>query len=427
MKKKLFGIAPVCLLAVVGMASCGGGGQSGGNEPKNLKEFIAQFTVGQEISRTDALKIFASPLIESNDASVTNASHIYNCYEPYWTLADGQDEEVYEKAVNKSAIKEEFHKYNGGIYTTAVDYERYGYDKSTVVDPDEDDGLAKEPVKYVGNAYIEADDEKIQYIYTQNEDANDPFSFVDEGDAEDERLEMLNEAGGLSGQLLQGIADVNEAFGYYSTNWTDLTSKETFTAEKLENGGFKIEYKGDLCMNLYSAERLWGWTYAKDDEDYENPLSQKTDRYNGIYVDRRISFRYYVEFDKDGFIANARTIYFSYWTNILRDTEYEPTDPIPNYPLTDEEVEALNKPGRLVVPEYLYETDESGNKKEVKNPYTGENYDDYLPYEEDIFATDGKDNGEFAGEAPEASAYRPQDGSDTGAWINAKELFEEIF
>ena len=426
MKKNLFGIAPICLLAVVGMASCGGG-DAPKADPKNLKEFIEQFQVGETISRTDALKVFSPAIIESNDKSVTNAFHAYNCYEPYWALADGQDDDVYERNVQKSAITEEFHKYNGGIYTTATDYERYGFDRSTITDPDEDDGLAKEPVKYVGNGYISVDDEKIEYIYTQNESVQDPFSFVDSGTNEPERLEMLEAAGGLSGQLLQAISDVNESFGYYSTAWTDLNSEEAFSAERLENGGFKVKYTGDLCMNLYSAERLWGWTYAKDDEKYTTPLSQKTDRYNGIYVDRRISFRYTVEFDKDGYLAEANAVYFSYWTKIMKDTQYDPTDPIPNYPLSDEETAKLKEPGRLVEPEYLYETGEDGKKKEIKNPYTGESFDDYLPYEQDIFRTDGKDNGEFAGEAPLAADYREQDGTDIGAWISAKDLFAEIF
>ena len=439
MKNKFLKFAPIALIAIAGTAC---GNDTPRVTPKktfrDTKEFIEQFEVGQEIKKADAWKIFKGDLLSSKGTEVNNASIRELSYEPYWVLSEGLEESDYEQYVHKLDKTTTFKRYNNNVYETSIDYTKYSYDPANAGDYPAD-GLSKTPTQYYGEGYLYYDatepaNENFHYIYTQGPtadelDPNHPYSFAASGPY-NSRAKKVENPKDLADTIAVVRDDVEVSFSYYASAWgsgsdgymIDEVSKATRTED-----GFEIYFRGDICMKLYSAERVWGYEYDDDDEDYEYPLSRnaRADQFVGCYVDRRIRFEYTLSFDNEGVIQGFTAYDFSYWTTLYRDTQYvEPKfkfqDPYFAYPLSNEVINELKQGDRMVVPEVLMDG-------VTANPYDGSEYDDYLPYEAFYVTADGVDNGEFdKAQLPDISIYRPkEDDTDVGnAWFNANDLFD---
>ena len=438
MKNKLMKIAPLALIAVLG--ACNGGGEAPKKTTwKDTKEFIEQFEKGEKITKNDGWKIFKNNLLSTTNDKITNASIQTLDYMPYWTLREGLEESDYAENVKKLDQTETYKRYNNNVIETSIDYSKYPYDAANAGEYPAT-GLATDPVTFFGKGFIyynedEPSEECFHYTYTQGDDAEsldptDSYSFHASGEY-NKKAKSVNSPKKVSDTILSVKEDVEVSFAYYAAAWggsdSDDTVEEVSTAERTEDGGFRLHYCGDICMRLYSAERVWGYEYDDDDDDYEFPIKKETSNYDGCYVDRRIRFEYSLELDAEGVVTSFKAYDFSYWTTRYGDTQYQPVaptekmqDPYFAYPLSNETIQNLKAEGRLVV------ADKVGD---VENPYTGESFDDYLPYTAYFIESSSKDNGDFdKTNLPDASIYRKKNETDSGnAWFDANDLFPSEF
>lgn len=415
---------PVALLAVCALAACGGKGGSttsgstttttGPVGPQTLKEFVAALADGEH-TKEEIEGIYAENILTSSDKDVKFANYNQLNYAPKWLYAEGQEESFYEENVMNLDVSETYKKFDNDVVVTDTNYSCYDYDPEAS-DPEE--GLADEPRTYKDKSHIYEEDDKMVYTYTRDKSAENAYSFSHSVDTSEALREMFFEGGGLSSYLAYSVSTYEELWAYYKEAWSDLTPEETFTAVK-KDGALTVLNIGKLKMGLYSAERVWGYEDYEEEEpkipSYDNPSFQ------GNYVDRCIKFQYGYTIDKDGFITNASCFEFAYSTTILADKNWEEGDPIPplgedgDIYLTEEYIAGLD----LYVPETIIV-----NGNEIANPYTGKEFDDYLPHTILKFTTSGASLGNYEGEIPDASLYRDSDATDTGGWFDVKEMDE---
>lgn len=426
---------PICLMATL-LAGCQSTTPSTGNA---LLDYMNTLEVG-ELKRKDVNKIFTNNLLNSNDKLVKDASYQELVYEPYWALSEGLEESEYAEYVKKSDKKQTYKVYDNNVVVCTGASTVYPYDKSTITE-DDDDGISKTPTSYTDTATIwhDEDNEKLRYVYDRDPDNADgsenKYSFEASCDFDDYLFDDVIHAGGLGSLMTQAKEDVEDTFSLYAGAWSSsMTKKENFAATKKEDGSVSINFTGDLCMDLYSAEFLWGWEFSKDKDgeyDYEHPVTKESSTFDNMYVDRRIRFSYAYEIDAKGFVTSASACYFSYLTRIYKDSlgEFQgdiyhaDTNPEGKlkYPLDKTTIAALETPGRLVDVEYI-----NGQP----NPYLNTTYDDGLPYNIDYFTSKGSiddaNKNYNKEELPNYSDYREQfDLVDTGVWVDAYALFME--
>lgn len=421
-------IAPVAMLTLL-LTACPATPTTG----NPLVDYMNSLEVGA-LKRKEVDHIFKKNLLKSNDKAAKSSTYREILFTPYWSMSEGLEESEYAENVKKSDRSRSYKVYDNNIVLCHDDSTVYPYDKSTISeDDDTPDGIAKEPVVYSGDASIwhdEAEDQ-LRYVYTRNNDVSNKYSFEAHADFDDYLFDDVIHDGGMGDIITQSKEDVEDTFSMYAGAWGDMTRKETYSAVKNEDGSISIDFVGDLCMDLYSAEFLWGWEFEKDidgEDDYERPKKKETSDFDNMYVDRRIRFSYNYQIDPKGFVTSGRACYFSYLTRIYFDSlqefsgniyhETKNPEGILKRDLDKSTIDALQTPGRLVDVEYI------GGKK---NPYLNTEFDDGMIYNIDYFNCSGESNGDYSPELlPDYSGYRAQfDMVDTGVWVDAYELFME--
>ena len=430
MKKR--SLVPVIALSALLLAGCPKN-QTTGNA---LVDALAKIQTGA-VKKKVVDKLFKVDTISANDSKITKAKYEEDLFSPYGAYYDTLDEEFYEENVKRSQHITTFERYdNEMIYLTDFS-EVYPFDRSTITE-DNDDGIAKNPVTITGEAYVYHDEEgeTLNYKYIRNGEKTDKYSFHNEIEYDEDLFEDASHRGGLGIYISQAKEDVEDTFNYYAANIVGFDKEETFVATKHEDGSFSVTFRGDLCMPLYSAELVWAWDHGLDEEgeeDYNQPIgTKKTNRWDNVYVDRRLRMEYKFEINKDAIVTSGEATYFCYHTSIMLDTAPEEerysliSEDYPlTYPLTKEATRKLKE--RCIVPEVIEYYDEDQNLVEWKNSYADKDYkyDDYLQYNIDYFEFSADKLGNFTGEIPTNEGLRRQrDQVDTGVkfWINAYEL-----
>lgn len=423
---------PLALLSTLLLAGCG----EQENRPTTLKELYDAFEDGEIDGQKVDSYIFGGQngeaLLSSKDGQYNKVDKTHGIYYPIWMWAEGLDDEDYEERVFKGTESQSFQRYENDVIVASEETSMRTFNKDYDPQDEDDDGLTKDPTKnFSGVATInKTEDGKIGYHYVRDDKLRPDmtnYNFYQETENSEETVEKVFSGAAMGSEAYLIATDAFSQFSQYSTQWDDLTALESYKASK-GDGKLKYQYAGDLCMDLYSAERLWAWEYADDDEDYEEPINKTTEEYNGIYVDRRIRFSVELEIDSEGFLTYIKATYFSYWTRLLRDPNYTAADDLPGYPLvnddfTEDDLAALK--ARLYEPKTIPTSD---GKSEQNNPYYGGYVTSNLPYEYDEFKLSGASLGNFdESKLPSHDGMRDNDGTDEGVWINALELLEEEF
>lgn len=403
---KLLKFIPAALLTVTVSTGCG--------SKNKLQSFVDGLKDG-DLTKEEIEGIYAEGILESGDKDVKFAQYYYGDYSPFWTYAEGQEESFYEENVHNLQIKETFRSYDNNIVVTSTDYTNYPYDKSTIKDPTSDDGFARKPIKYTGKAHIYENAGEMRYTYTQDNKSDDAYSFTHAVETNNALREHFTKGGGFSTNVISGVLDVEDTYSYYAGSITWAHPLDTFTANK-KDGKLTVRYTGDLNYDIYSAERVWGWTYAEDDVDYEHPLTKETDEYDGMYVLMGIRFEYGYTIG-NGIVESVHMQYFSYYRILYKDRNHKAGDPLPDFEPSAEYMAQCD----LYIPEKI-----SMDGEEIPNPYTGVGYLSSLPYTVETYSSSKEALGAYEkSDIPDPTKYRECDSIDSGAWFNVHELDEE--
>ncbi len=399
---KLLKFIPAMLVTVVATTGCG--------SKNKLQSFVDGLKDG-EVTEEQLEGIYAEGVLSSGDSLVKFAQYSATDYNPYWSIGSGQEEEYYEQYVHDLTEKESYRAYDDNTVVTTIEHVNYPYDKSQVIDEDSE-GLSKTATKYSGKAHIYEKEGKLNYTYTQDNSAENDYSFTYAVDSNAKLKEHFVQGGGFSENLIAGIADVKDTYDYYAGAITWCQPVETLTASK-KDGKLTVRYTGDFNYDLYSAERYWGWTYADDDTEYANPLVHETTDYDGMYVQMGIRFEYGYSIE-NGIISSAHMYYFSYFRILYADKNHKAGDPVPEVELSKDYIAGLD----LYIPEKI-----TLDGKETVNPYTGVGYLTALPNTTEGYSASAKSLGNYdASNLPDSSKYRARDAFDTGCWFDVSEM-----
>lgn len=416
MKRNYIKSLPIALVGLLALAGCDN------NSEPNLANFVGNLKVG-ELTEEEVAPLFENNLLASNNKNIRFAEYSFNEYSPRWQFNDGLEDELYEQYVHNVDETYTFRRYDNDVVVTTEDVTRYDYDK-TQYDPNDSfsTGLAKTPVTYNGKSIIyaekptEEDEEgNITCIYTRNNKASDPYSFVDKTEYNEDLMDKVlhGGAGGVEAMydVQASIDNVKDSYDSYASGIQGIYENSLNTKyTKNEDGSLEVVYSAILYMTPWSAEANWAYEEVQG-EDGETTKRKTTNAYDGMYVKLGYVFSYYLKI-AEGFVADAQFIHFGITAYLLKDNNWKSGDPTPNEDLTEEELSKLD----LVPTDTL--ADGSANYVQggimSKNPYTFE-----------TLKTDGENLGNYRKTMPKESEYRVSDMSDYGCWFNIQQDLRE--
>ena len=174
------------------------------------------------------------------------------------------------------------------------------------------------------------DDANVYMANVVNEDPADDYSFLASGAVADVDIELFKDFVN-SGDLFYYAALADEAFSYFSSTEDFVEVTQIVTAEKVvddETSEVYLHvryYTLGSWFGLYSAAAV-GWP-----EGYED-----------VYVDRGEVWGFEAYVNAEGVLDAVYTYddHFIDWN--YQDLNYEVGDPVPNDPLTQDEIDALD-------------------------------------------------------------------------------------
>lgn len=410
--KKLFTLIPTALIAMSVATGCGG---------NNALDSAVRKLSRKNISKDDLESLYAEGVFNSGDKDVKTASYRIDDYTPGDMInVDAYSDEELEQVIRKLDRTETFTSYDNNVVITTVDSSLNPFDKSQMSERDEDGYPVNECIspiaqKYKGEGVIWSADGDVNYVYTQDGKVGNDYSFYDHAPDVDGLFSHFANGGGISENMLAGMREAEDIYGQYAANVTWANPNEKFSAKR-DGSKLEVSWYGDLDYDLYSAERLWGYEYASDDEEYQNPIKKITNEFDGVYIQMGIRFGYAYTIDA-GFIKDAKVVYFGYYRILYKDANWQEGDPTPNYPMSQEEIDAVTP--NLYVPEKI-----KMDGKTINNPYTG-GIMSQLMHTVEYYNTSGDSNGDYTGKMPDPAKYRAADFSDSGCWFDASEELHE--
>ena len=411
MKKNYIKTLPIALVGLLALAGCDN------NEEPNLGKFVSNLKVG-ELTEEEVAPLFENNLLASNNKNIRFAEYTFTEYSPRWQYNDGLDEELYEQYVHNVDETYTFRRYDNDVVVTTEDVTRYDYDKSQY-DPNDSfsTGLSKTAVTYNGKSIIyaekpseENEEGSLTCIYTRNNKASDPYSFVDKTEYNEDLMDKIihGGAGGVEAMydVQASIENVKDSYDSYASGLKDVYENLLDTKyTKNEDGSLEVVYSARLFMTPWSAEANWAY------EEVDGVNTKTTNAYDGMYVKIGYVFSFYLKI-VDGFVSNAQFIHFGITAYLLKDNNWKSGDPTPNVDLTAEELSKLD----------LVQTDTlaDGSANNVQGGIMSNN-----PYTFEILKTDGENLGNYRKTMPNESDYRVSDPSDYGCWFNIQQDLRE--
>ena len=388
-----------------------------------LLDAINALPSGVEIKKKQIDKIFKANILSASDKNVKKTTYREDYFFPYWWYGKGYKEEIYSEYVKESTRTRTYQVFDNEVVHTSDYEEVYQYDPD-MVDPNDEfsDGISRTVTNNKGDAYIYHDNDRevIQYTFIDAVEPESNRSFQGSIEFNAYNFDKITHDGGLGAIIAQAKEDVEDQYNSFASQVSSWEHIEEYSAIKdPETGELKVSFTGDLCMPLYSGEVIWGWTYDKDDDDYKHPISRTEDNYDHIYVDRRIRTHYEFTIDKNAIITKGVAAYMMYCTTFYYDQfeEFTVLNGKLSYPLKKSIVDALNEPGRLIIPETV-------NGKPNPTLVEGYEHDTQNPYNVDYFIGSGESQGDYAlTDLPDYHNYRKIGRmTDKGAWIDAYDL-----
>jgi len=243
---------------------------------------------------------------------------------------------------------------------------------------------------YTAEASLWQDETKLHYVYEEDGDPSNAYSFAAEADKNDELLAAYLDTVGASGDINSGIALAEEAYAYYAPTYVasgfNYLSK-TVEVEKVAAAGENpahtiVTYETHLGYYL-SGELAWGIA--------------------GLYAER------YYAWGIQFVIADGIVAYAYLDTGTMWQAEYVDSAATPVTPVVVESPWMTNEEWATYV---------TGSATVALDAIV---FGSYFTYYETVYTT--ASNGDFASaDLPNVALYRAADASDVGMWINLELL-----
>lgn len=395
---KLKHLLPFTLLAVLALAACdpvdtSSTGDSSGDPTSEealptLGDFVDDLAVGEVAEPLAAVEeIFG--LLPAADGLVNRAVQEYH---DYWSIGMSEPEED-DFAYEDYAVYD-VKRFDNDVLTVELDYQRMAPEYDEV---GKEYGPWPEEFSpyYTAKAYLFEDDNNLNYVYEEDEDPDNAYSFAASMSKDSELLDAYLNTVGAYGDIALGIIDLaDDAFSYYSPTYVASGFNyliKNISVEKVAADGdvpefVYVTYNTNLGYYL-SAELAWGPSYA------------------GVYAERYYNFG--VEFViAEGYVQYVYLDMGSMMEAYYVDSAASPVTPdVVDSPfLTNEEWATYVEDVETVA---------------FDNLHFGSYYTYYETEYSDV------SNGDFASaNLPVIANYREGDASDAGMWINVEPFFE---
>ncbi|MFA6780620.1 MAG: hypothetical protein WCR77_00305 [Bacilli bacterium] len=397
---KFKNLLPVTLLAVFALAACGptdtssAGGStdassaddsssnpSSEEEVPNLGDFVDGLAVGEVAEPLAAIEEIAG-LLPAADGLVNRAVQEFR---DYWST--GMSDPANDDFAYEDYAVYDVKRYDNDVLSVELDYQRMApeYDPLT-------QSYGAWPAEfspyYTAEAYLFEDASNLNYVYEEDGDPDNPYSFAVSTAKDSELLEGYLNTIGSSSDILYGLALADEAYSYYLPSFAadgfnyvaTSASVEKVAADGEVPAHAVVSYNTHLGYYL-SAELAWGSSYA------------------GIFVER------YYNWGVDFIIADGFVQYAYLDVGSMMQAEYVDSSAAPVTPVVAESPWLTNEEWAT------YVTDVATVALDVVG------YGSYYTFYETEYSD--VSNGEFAAaNLPVIANYREGDLSDAGLWIN---------
>ncbi len=413
--KKTLKIVPVSLLAVCALVSCnnnsssdastsGGDTTSSTSTPEvkeTLTDFVNKLAEGEQTKETIDALLADDELLASNDSLVTGSVVSLSDHWPASALKDEYKEDYTHDLEEDMA----FYRYDNKVVATGVECSYKGYDADT------EDNFS-EATEYTGVGYLYEDsDGKTRYTYTQNEDAENVYSFSYAKKISDEDKAKFYNAGGISDFVSTYSASAEENFAYYEDAYASYNIAVFESDYSAVKEGNKLTVTSNNSFTFYfSLETNYGYQGGKKVYDY----------WDNFYVTNSYLYNYSFTIE-DGIITKGQVVDGGFNTLYVEDTAKALT-PTTTGALSVDDVEKMT----LVIPEKIVSP---STLQEVTNPRNNPNtiyvLDDEIYTIVSVQSTK-RALGDFdTTKLPDPTSYRSDiEGDDIGAWIDVQDLVE---
>ena len=420
MKKNYLKLVPATLLVAL-LAACNNGGNPSTStsdpetpvEPVNgLEEWVNGLS--GEVSVEEFNGLFEEGVLDSHDQFVTQSAFEYEDFAPRWAYVDGRTEEEYAEWVHHKVQAGSFKRHSNDVIAITQEYICAPYNKDLEdEDPEYPEKIDYDNIERFKDDIIIFEQENVtNYVMTRDGDPANVWSFVARRDSEEGLMKELGQQGGLTGDIVNEISYVEEAFAYYANAYAaNYSSEESFVANA-KDGVLVASYTGniDITPKPVPLEVVWGNTPAEKAA------------FAGLYMKQYLSFYYDIEIS-NGVVSYFEAGEYGIARTILKDKNWKSGDPTPSYPLTDEQAAALD----LYVPETIpWPYDDNGKAVSsisditvIENQYVG-GYTTFHPFTTFACAESSAKVGSYLKTLPTISDYRDEDGTDEGFWINVQ-------
>lgn len=397
---KLRHFLPISVLAVLALAACGETGGSSSDVPSSseepvpsLADYVDALPTGEVADPVAAIEEIV-PLLPAADGLVNRAVQEYHDY-----LSTGSSTPAEEDFAYEDYAVYDVKRYDNDVLSVALDYQRMAPAWDAV------NGYGEWPEEfssvYTAEATLWGDASSLNYVYEEDGDPENAYSFALSSVADAELLAAFLDTVGASGDVLSGLSLADEAYTYYAPTYvaSGFNYLETIASvEKVAAAGevptyVSVVYETHLGYYL-SAELAWA---------YDNEGNKLTNEYDGLFVER------YYSFGSQFIIAEGYVQYNLLDTGSMYQAVYEDSSETPVTPTVAESPWMTSEEWATYV---------TGNANVA---LSGVGFGSFYTYYETQY-TDVSNGDYVLANLPVVGDYREGDASDSGMWINTELL-----